>query len=46
MCPLFTVFTLFYLILEDMSANVTSFINWFISQLPPIVLDNQFGGND
>ena len=54
MCPLFSVFTLFYLIYENMSTNVRKFVffvifdtcdvvyNWFISLLPPIVLDNLF----
>ena len=50
---LFSVFTLFYLILENMSTNVRKFrfvifdtcdvvYNWSISLLPPIVLDNLF----
>ena len=53
-CPLFSVFTLFYLILEYTSTNVRNFVflvildtcdviyNWSISLLLPIVLDNLF----
>ena len=49
MCSLFSVFTLFYLILENMSTNVRKFrilvifdtcdvvYNWSISLLPPIL---------
>ena len=55
MCSLVSVFTLFYLILENMSTNVRTFAflvifdtcdvvyNWLISLLPPIVLDYLFG---
>ena len=48
MCSLFSVFPLFYLILENMSTNVIFdscdvVYNWSISLLPPIVLDNLFG---
>ena len=50
-------FTLFYLILENMSTNVRKFrfvifdtcdvvYNWSISLLPPIVLDNLFDLNE
>ena len=52
MYSLFSVFTLFYLILKNMSTNVRKFLvifdtcdvayNWFISLLPPNVLDNLF----
>ena len=53
-CYLFSVFILFYLILENMSANVRKFrflvifdtcdivYNGSISLLPPVVLDNLF----
>ena len=54
LCSLFSVFTLFYLILETcqlMGENVVFLVifdtcdvmyNWSISQLTPIVLDNLF----
>ena len=54
MCSEVSVFTLFYLILENMSTNGENIVflvifdtcdvvyNWFISMLPPIVLDNLF----
>ena len=54
---LFSVFTLFYLILENMPSNVRKFVflgifntcdvvyNWFISLLPPNVLNNLFDQN-
>ena len=44
MCSLFSVFTLFYVVLENLSTNVTYIdtcdvvYNWSISLLPPIVL--------
>ena len=54
MCSLFSVFILFYLILENMSNNVGKLVflviidtcdvmyHWSISLLPPIVLGNLF----
>ena len=57
MRSLFTVFTLIYLILENMSLmgekcgfqvifdTCCVVYNWSISLLPPIVLDNLFGKN-
>ena len=55
LCVLYFSFTLFYLILENMSTNVRNIVflvifdtcdvmnNWSISLLPSIVLDNLFG---
>ena len=51
LCSLFSVFALFYLILENMGLMGENFvflfyltlvISWYISQLPPIVIDNLF----